>query len=100
MDHADFEASRASSPFEKLPKEIEDLLNRMMLTPTEAMDIEMVTAEEAVQETKVVGLAPKSVEVIVEVPKSPRTPRPKKNKKIMQVVEEACWMVLELDTQA
>lgn len=72
MDCANFEALRASSTFERLSKETQDLLNRMMLTP-----------EEAEQEIEVVEVAPESARVIIEVSKSPRTPRPKKDKKTM-----------------
>jgi len=68
MDLMNFEALRASSTFERLQKEMQDLLNRMMSTP-----------EEAAQEIMVVE-APESARVIVEVPKSPRTSRTKKDK--------------------
>ena len=69
MDLTNLEALRASSAFERLPKETQDLLNRMMSTP-----------EEATQEIEVVKVAPESSKVVVEFPKSPRTLRPNKDK--------------------
>ena len=47
MDLSNFEALRENSVFETFLKEMQDLLTRMMLATEEAMDIGLVTAEEA-----------------------------------------------------
>jgi len=62
MGFTALDALKASSVFEALPKETQDLLNRVMLTTKEAMLSPMSS----------VGDAP-------EIPKSLRTPRPKKD---------------------
>jgi len=48
-----------------------------MLTPTTTIDTEEVIAEESVMEIVIEEVAREVVEVLEEVPKSPRTLRPK-----------------------
>ena len=69
----------ANSVFETLSKVTQELLQNIMSTPIEAIDIEVVTAEESVPKIVIEAeeVAPEVVEVLVEVHKSPRTLRPK-----------------------
>jgi len=76
MDRANFEALRASSAFERFLMKMQDLLNRMMSTLAEAINVEV----KVVQQIEVVEAALESVKVVVKVSKLPRTPRPKKDK--------------------
>jgi len=72
VDCGNFESLRASSTFERLPKETQDLLNRMMSIP-----------KEAAQEIEVAEATLESAELVVKVPKSPMKVRPNKDKYIM-----------------
>lgn len=76
MNHEHFKVMIASSVFETLPKETQEFLQNIMSMPTEAIDTEAeVSVTEIDMEAKEV--APEVVEVLTEVPKSPRMSRPK-----------------------
>lgn len=59
----------ANSVFDKLPKETQELLNRLMLEPMET------TSDGGSMASEGASLEVVSVEVLVAVPKSPRSPR-------------------------
>jgi len=76
MNREHYDLLIVSKVFETLPKETQELLQKIMSVPTEAIDIE---GEESVPEVDMEAelVALDVAEVLANVPKSPRTPRPK-----------------------
>ena len=77
-----FDLLKSKALFEHLPEPLRELWNRSMVVLEEAMDTRAMTAEEAAQ-APMVGEAPKSAEIVAEIPKFPHMPRPKKDKQHM-----------------
>lgn len=77
-----FDLLKVNSLLEKSLKMLRELWNRTIAAPEEAMDIGVMTVEEAAQAITKVE-APESVRIVAEISKSPSMPRPKKDKQAM-----------------
>lgn len=78
MNHEHYQLLKASKVFETFPKETQEFIQKIPLVPTEAVDNKGEYLVPKI-EMEVELAAPEVIEVLLELPKSPRTLRVKPN---------------------